>query len=244
MRNTLMFAGMALLSITAATPAGADEVFLKDAGVLSGRVVARSPEAVEIEVPAGRITIPMSRVERIEERRNILDEYDERAGALGPRSTSGWIALARWAADMGLSRQSRQAYEHVLAVAPDNAEANRALGKVELNSRWVSRDESYRARGYVRFEDAWVTPEERESILRDRAEREERLQFLVETDARVREAEARVLEAEARAAEAEAVARQTVVEGIPLWWVWGPGPVVWPSGPVVGSSSACTYGCR
>jgi hypothetical protein len=118
------------------------------------------------------------------------------------------------------------------------------MGKVELDGRWMTREDSYRARGYVRFEDAWVTPEERERTLRERAERDERLQLELQLDARVREAEARAEDAEARAVQAEEAARRYDAQGIPLWWVWGPGPVVWPSGPVVGSVDRCRYGCR
>jgi len=236
MRSARWIAGVALMAAAAATPASADEVFLKDGGVLSGRVLGRTGATVEIEVAAGRVTVPAATVERIDEGPSILDEYDDRVAARGRGDRSGWLALARWAASHGLARQSRQAYEHVVAIAPNDPEANRALGKVELDGRWVSLEESYRARGYVPFEGAWVMPDEKQRILRDRAERAQLERVLVASDARVREAEARAREAEMRAAEAEAAVRSDQVEGIPLWWVWGPGPVVWPSGPVVGSS--------
>lgn len=236
MRYARVVAGAPLIVAAAALPASADAVFLRDAGVLSGRVLSRTPTSVEIEIAAGTVTIPMDRIERIEEGFTILDEYDERAAALAPRDHKGWLDLARWASAHGLASQARRAYEHVLTVAPDDAEANRAVGRVELDGRWVSEAESYRVRGYVRFENTWVTPEERQRILNERAEREQMERILVASDERVREAEAQAREAEARAAEAEAAASaHGQVEGIPLWWVWGPGPVVWPSGPVVGS---------
>jgi pyruvate formate lyase activating enzyme len=37
-------------------------------------------------------------------------------------------------------------------------------------------------------------------------------------------------------AEAEAAAAEPAQDGIPLWWGWGPGPVLWPSQPVSGPS--------
>lgn len=246
MISTRTIAGVALMVAAMAGHAGADEVFLKEGGVLSGRVVNRTEAAVEIEIAAGRMSIPAAIVERIEEGRSVLDEYDDRRKALRPRDRAGWLALARWASGQGLARQARQAYEHVLTIAPNDPEANRALGRVEVDGRWMTVEESYRARGYVPFEGTWVTPEEKNRILRERAEREQLERVLVAADARVRDAEARAREAEMRAAEAEmALSSVTQVEGIPLWWVWGPGPVVWPSGPVVGSTwPRSRYACR
>jgi hypothetical protein len=186
---------------------------------------------VEVDVGAGLVSVRMESVARIERERSKLDEFDERTATLGTRDREGWLALGRWASAQGLGKQARQAYEHVLSFAPSDPEANRALGRVELDGRWVPEDEAYAARGYVRFEGEWVTPAERQAILDERAAQAEADRRQVENDARVRDAELRAEEAEARAAEAEqraAEAEQAVV-GIPLWWgAWGPGPPVWP----------------
>jgi hypothetical protein len=103
------------------------------------------------------------------------------------------------------------------------------VGNVLMDGRWVSEDDSYRARGYVHFEGEWMTPAEQEAILRERAAEESRDRERRESERRVREAEARAEEAEARAREAES----QPVEGIPLWYGWAPGPAYWPSGPVI-----------
>jgi hypothetical protein len=116
----------------------------------------------------------------------------------------------------------------VLATAPDDPEANRALGQVSVGGRWMTEEESYRTRGYVELEDELMTPAERDVLLRERAAEADRRQ--VASEARAREAEASAREAEARAA--EAVAAEQPQDGIPLWWGWGPGPVGWPSPPV------------
>jgi translation initiation factor IF-2 len=103
---------------------------------------------------------------------------------------------------------------------------------VELNGRWMSEDEAYKAQGYVQFEGDWITPAEHEAILRQRAAEDARERDEREADRRVREAEAKAAEAEARAREAEAQSQQQG-EGIPLWYGWGVGPAYWPAGPVV-----------
>jgi hypothetical protein len=218
-RTPILVLTVALLPWTAHS----DEVFLKGGGRLSGRIVSRTADKVEVDVGAGRIAVPASSVVRIEEGVSPLQEYEERAGRLAPGDVEGWIALAEWADAQGLGTQAREAYHRVLAVSPDDPRANEALGNVKTDGRWVSEDESYRARGYVRYGDEWMTPAEHEAILRAEAAEDVR-------ERERREAESRVREAEARAREAEA---QPSTEGIPLWYGWAPGPVHWPSGPVV-----------
>jgi hypothetical protein len=115
-------------------------------------------------------------------------------------------------------------------VSPLDPRANEALGNVQVDGRWVSEDEGYRARGYVQYEGEWITPAEHEALLRERAADDARDRERQAAETRAREAEARAAEAEARAAEAEA---EQASEGIPLWYGWGAGPAYWPTGPVV-----------
>jgi hypothetical protein len=104
-----------------------------------------------------------------------------------------------------------------------------------MEGRWVSEDESYRARGYVMYEGEWITAAEHEAILRERAVEEEREHQERQADLRAREAEARAQEAEAQARKAEAEGRAGPggERGPSLWYGWGAGPVVWPTGPIV-----------
>jgi hypothetical protein len=226
MRTPILF----LVAVLLPAAAPADEVFLKGGGQLSGRIISRSATTVEVDVGAGRIGVPASSVLRIEEGRSALQEYEERAGRLAAGDVEGWVALAQWAESRGLGTQAREAYHRALAVSPDDPRANAALGNVQVNGRWVSEDESYRARGYVQYEGEWITPAEHEAILRESAAEDARDRERREAESRVREAEARAEEAEARAREAEA---EQASEGIPLWYGWGAGPAYWPTGPVV-----------
>jgi hypothetical protein len=201
----------------------ADDVFLKGAGQVSGRILQRTATSVEIDVGAGTVTVPLDRVERIQEGRSALDDYHDRASGLAAGDRDGWLSLARWASGQGLATQSEQAYKKVLTLAPDDPEANQALGRVQLGGRWVTEEESYRARGYVEFEGDWITPAEHDAILRTR----EADQRQKESEARAQEAEARAQQAEAKAQEA-AAARPDSAQGAPLYWGgFGPGPVAW-----------------
>ena len=68
----------------------------------------------------------------------------------------------------------------------------------------VSEEDSYRARGYVRFEGEWIAPAEQDAILAQRAAANELQLVSLDADLRVREAEARAVAAESRARYSEA----------------------------------------
>jgi hypothetical protein len=204
---------MALL----AAPVAADQIFLKGGGRLTGVIVDRTPTSIAIEVAPGRVTLPMSRVERVVEGSSALAAYRDRASRLAADDLAGWLALAQWAQERDLQTQAREALARVLALDPDNAAAHRALGHVVFNGQWLTEADAYRARGFVQFEGAWVTPEERDARIRERAE----LVAAAEAAARVREAEARARQAEAEARRAEATPAQPEAgEGFPYPWVF------------------------
>jgi hypothetical protein len=221
---------VALAALLLAGAVAADEVYLKGGGRLSGRILSRTDKSIEVDVGAGRIAVPASSVLRVEEGRSPLHEYEDRAGRIAPGDVEGWVALGDWADAQGLGSQASEAYHRALAAAPDDPRANQALGNVQMNGKWVSEEESYRARGYVQYEGEWVTAAERDATERARAAEADRDRERREADRRVQEAEARAEEAEAKAREAEA---QQASEGIPLWYGWGGGPASWPVGPVV-----------
>lgn len=207
-----------------------DEVFLKGGGHVSGVLVQRTATLVVLETGPGRVSVPLSRVLRIEESRSALQSYLEQADALAPGDAAGWARLARWAADHGLATPAREAWQRVLALDPGHPEANAALGRRLVNGVWMAEEDAFRAQGYVPFEGRWVTPAEHEALVRERAADEQARRERAEADLRIREAEARAREAEARAREAEAMAGQAEGQGqgagIPYAWIFGGGGVV------------------
>jgi hypothetical protein len=202
----------------------ADEVFLKGGGRISGQILSRTETSVAVNVGAGVITVPMSSVLRIEETRSVLDDYDERVASVRADRAADWLELARWAASEGLGTQARRAYERVVALDPQNVEANVALGHVLLDDRWMTEQESYRARGYVPFEGEWMAPAQRDALVQQREAARQAELARLDAEWRAREAEARAAEAEARAREAQAAAAWNSVV-IPYWWgAWGQAP--------------------
>jgi len=225
-----------LLAALLPAAASADEVYLKSGGQLSGRIVSRTATQIEVDIGAGHVTVPVSHVVKIEEGRSALHEYQDRAAALGPSDAAGWVALGDWASARGLGTQAREAYTKGLALAPEDPRANAALGRTQIDGRWVSEEEGYRAKGYVQYRGEWITPAEMEAIQREDAASNARESERQAADARVREAEARADEAEARAKEAAAQQQQSWDSSYPGWYGsgygWGAGPVVWPTGSI------------
>src|SRR5262249_27712968 len=131
--------------------------------------------------------------------------------------------LGLWARDRDLLTQSRQAFEHVAALDPQNPIAQRELGHVLVDGRWMTPEDSFRARGLVPYEGRWVTPDEREALIGEQAAQAQARPAEREAEARTREAEARArtAEAEARWAEAESYGNQG--GGIPLDMAYGYG---------------------
>jgi hypothetical protein len=242
----------AILALLLPVAAAADEVVLSRGGTISGIVVERSDTAITLDVGPGRVTLPMSAVKQVREGRSSLTAYRERAARLAPGDLAGWLELAWWARDHRLETQSRAALEQVVQFDPDHLLARQALGQVRLGDRWVSREESLRARGYVLFEGAWITREERATLLRERAESAAAARARAEAEARIREAEARARAAEAEARQAEAALRaaEAGVGGIPyeyvLWGGGGHGPRPHKRGRGTGTRPApspCWAGC-
>jgi hypothetical protein len=190
-----------LLLVLLSATAYADDVHLKGGGQVTGQIVERTEAAVKVDVGAGVVTVPMASVLRIDAGQSPLQEYRAREAQIAPGDAAGWRSLGLWAAGKSLATQSREAFVKVIALDPNDAVANHALGRVQLEGRWVSQEEAYRAQGYVEFEREWMMPAERDAILQERQAR----------DASDRQAVAAQMQAEAAREQekaAEAAARK------------------------------------
>jgi len=220
-----------LVFALAAAPAFADDVHLKGGGRVTGEIVEQTDEFVTVDIGGGTLTVRASSVVGIEKSMSPMQEYRLRAAEVAPGDAEAWRELARWARGNALQSQVDDAYSHLLEILPEDEEANRALGLVRLDGRWVSEEESYRSRGYVEFEGEWMTPGEQRAILADRQARQE-------ADRQANEERIREIEAEQDAQrEREAAADEEFRDGglprygDPVYWGWGAGPTTWPAYP-------------
>jgi len=211
----------------------ADEVFLKGAGSITGRIVEQTDATVMVDIGGGTIGVAMSRVDHIVKSRSDLDEYDLRASRLARWDVNAWRDLARWATRRGLDRQAGEAYEKILAIEPDDPEAQGALGFVLLDGNWVTKDEAYRARGFVKYDGEWMMPTEAQMRLDSAAAEQSRR----EADERARKEEIEKLKEDVKAQYAAEAARDEEwrAEGAAWfysraysWGGWGYGVSTWP----------------
>ncbi len=216
-----------LLIALAAIPAFADDVYLKGGGQITGQIIERTEESVTVDIGGAYLTAKTSSIVRIEESTSPLQEFRARAENTPAGDAEAWRELAQWAHNNTLTSQALDAYSQVVEILPDDEGANKALGRVFSQGRWVTEEQAYRAQGYVEFEHQWMTPQEQQAILADRRAREEANQQ--EIDAQVR-----AIEDEQRAQkEQEAAAHKNAVGWVqnenPVAWGWGAGPSNWPS---------------
>jgi len=138
--------------------------------------VDQTAAQIVVDIGGGTVGIPMAKVDRIVKAPTDLEEFETRAARLGRWDLEGWRALGRWASQQGLGKQARQAFERILAVEPDDPEAEAALGFVWLDDRWVPEDVAWRARGFVKFAGEWMLPAEAQlrldAVAQERAARE------------------------------------------------------------------------
>lgn len=228
--------GIILLVALTSVPAFADEIQLRGGGRITGQILEQTEESVTVDIGGGTITAAMSSVVGIERSVSPLQEYRARAAEIPAGDVEAWRELARWASRRALSSQAWEAWGQVLAILPEDEEANRALGRVRLDGRWVDEEESYRAQGYVEFEGQWMRPEEQRAILAERQAEEEAARRDNEAAIRAIEAE----QAAERAREAQEAAQGDSWDRMneTVYWGWGYGPAVWPQPSTLGSSSS------
>ena len=215
--------GIVIIIALAATPVFADDVYLRGGGQITGEIVEQTEDSVTVDIGGGgTITARMSSVVRIEKGTSPLQEYRARAEGIADGDAEAWRELARWATNRALSSQALKAWTQVVSILPDDPEANHALGRVQLNGRWVSEVESYRAQGYIEFEGQWMTPAERQAILADRKDREAADRRA--NEARIKEIDAEIQEDKQRKEDA----RREAWNRNPVPWGWGYGPTYWP----------------
>ncbi len=178
MRGAILRVAAAALLLAAARGAAADEIRLKDGRVLEGKVTAEDAAAVTLRLRfGGDMTIRRDQIASLE-RKDLPEEAiaKKRAG-LDAKDAAGLWALAVEAKDLKLRKQYEALVKEVLAADPGHEAANRDRGNVLHDGRWMTpaerdrilKDDETRSRakdGLVEHEGRWVTPEEKDALSR------------------------------------------------------------------------------
>jgi len=159
-----------LMFVGASVCAASGDVFvLQGGGQISGELVNRneSPRRHYV-VEAGdgvRITLDASVVEKVLREKPVEAEYERIRPTYADTAEAQW-ELAQWCRQHKLNPHRETHLERGVELAPDHAEARRALGYSRIDGRWVKREEIMLQRGYVRYKGQWKLPQEIELIER------------------------------------------------------------------------------
>lgn len=185
----MRFPIIAAILVVFVSPAWADVVYLKSGGTLEGKVLSQTEEEVVIELAHGKMAIPASNVLSIEKKPTPIDEYRERRTALDSSDASACFDLARWCRAKNLNREYRECLALVILADPGHAEARRALGHIESDGRWYTKEQYedlMTSRGFVRYEGRWLAKEEAEALARAAEAEKERRRLQTELNRLVR----------------------------------------------------------
>jgi len=87
-------------------------------------------------------------------------EYAAKAASIQKGDAAAHYRLALWCKDRGLRMESIREMRVVVMLEPDHLASRRALGFEKVAGRWVSGKETMRAKGFVKHDGVWLTPEE------------------------------------------------------------------------------------
>ncbi len=152
----------AIACLLAALEGRADTVVLENGGTLHGQVIkdaklGRSRLAIDSEY--GRVLIDRRQIDRIDSESPAESEYRRRSPTVSD-TVEAQFALAAWCRDNGVRDGMQRHLRRVLELAPDHAEARALLGYQQVDGGWKTRDQVLAARGLVRYENEWCTPQE------------------------------------------------------------------------------------
>lgn len=169
-RPTLSLLWIALLL---AGRADADVLTTKDGRRLEGKVVSETATAVRFRTGAGEIEIPRAQIASLVAGKTKDEELKELEKAA--KSAEDFYQAAKFAEEKGMKSQGKRLMKRALELDPKHAGANQYFGKVLHKGEWLEpaeRDARVRAeedaemlaRGLVRWQERWVTPDEKSHL--------------------------------------------------------------------------------
>lgn len=112
--------------------------------------------------------------------------------------------LASRGRDHGIGAEMKSVWERVLVLDANDEMARRELGYRRHGEKWLTEEEWQVAQGNVLFEKRWISKDERDQILKERAAKlEERISAVEKRESKVADGEAAVKSAQAKLEEKE-----------------------------------------
>ena len=172
----LLLCGVACAALIASATR-ADYVVLKNGGELHGELQREAgapvnPDRLTIKTLSGTlVTLAKDEVQSVVRRRLALEQYDMQV-RLTPDTVDAQWSLAEWCREKSLTDQRNTHAQRVLELDPENVAAHRALGHIQHEGKWATRDEVMTSRGYVKYKGKYLLPQELELIQQEQRESE------------------------------------------------------------------------
>jgi hypothetical protein len=96
----------------------------------------------------------------ITEGRTVWDDYEEKLKAADLKDAKAQLELGDWCKGKGLAAEGRRHWKKAIEIDPDQADARARLGYIRYEDRWLTNDEYYKARGFVKVGGEWIPADE------------------------------------------------------------------------------------
>ncbi|MEZ6184369.1 MAG: DUF1570 domain-containing protein [Planctomycetota bacterium] len=165
MRRFVVFFAVLAVVATPLVALAKDVIYKVDGGKLKGDILRESRSSVTIRTLGGTVTVPRTEIAKVERDGDIFRAFDEKKAKLEKRpSAEGWFEFGTWCQQQGLYPEAIDAFHETLALDSDHDDARWELGYRRLAGRWVTTNEYFEAKGFVRYQGRWVTPAEKENL--------------------------------------------------------------------------------
>jgi len=141
----------------------ADTIHLEGGGKIEGTIIAEDEESYTVKTKFGEVKVLKANVVRIERGSNE-EVFQRRLKELRDDDVEGHYELGLWAKEVGLKEKAKERFEYVLKLDPDHEGARKELGYKKVGNRWVSEEEYYKEKGYVKYKGEWMPKEDAEKL--------------------------------------------------------------------------------
>jgi hypothetical protein len=149
--------------LAGAGQAAADRIRLRGGGEIRGVILPDPSEPGRLRVQTETGTLPLTltwaQVVEVIAEADPLDAYFARKGAT-PETAASQYELGVWCEERKLRGLAEVHYHRAVELDPQHAEANRKLGHVKHDGKWMTYDAMRRAQGLVQYRGRWIAQEE------------------------------------------------------------------------------------
>jgi hypothetical protein len=155
------------------TSSRADIFVLQTAGQVRGELLNREESPRKNYIvhtnEGATITLDRSQVKQIIPQSTANEEFDKIRPTFADTADDQW-KLAEWCRERQLSKDRQGVLEHILELDPNHKQARGALGYTQRDGQWMLPDDVMQQNGYVKFNNRWILPQEKEILERKQSQ--------------------------------------------------------------------------